>query len=602
MSDSNKFLNKLYEILNESQDNLNNRINYNLDNKDIISWEKGEQIINNTNTNNITPSICTSFTIHNKSLFISKILPYYFMHKNFANFTRQLNLYSFKKIKGKDTYIHEYFSSEKNSIQKVNRKSTNPIYNLLVENKKKEENSHVKQGNTQKTVGNSNTTDNTPNTINTLNNTTNIMHKIPNKNQISHKLNFLINKNVDLETKMDSLFEANEKFLDDFNFFTNEIEKKSKYINNLEGLLFFIIEKIMPKRSGTTVGNVSNVNGSSNINNMNIANTSRNNNISAARYNGGNNISYPMLGSNINSGSNANIPNSNSFSSIEELFFKTILNKYREYKRKDFEFNLNDNGDYSMYNNLNNLNSNSNSSNMFNNNNSNNNMYHDTANSSNNPNNNISNTRKRKSSIVNISKMLPLPSSDLDYSNNNNNMNTNNNNNIAIEESRYNNLFNNHNTVNTTSNTNTMNDIPNTPTNLSTMNNIDYMDIDRSDFNNSEINTNIFHNIHSNLLNNPTTNNSNTPFDRNNKSLHSAYSEDITNNFFLLNKKRSNCSLYSFNNNNNNNYSPNNSSYYNGNYNLASLFKVDNINSNNLKQKAISNSKEDEDSMFNFSN
>jgi len=54
-------------------------------NKEIISWNKTGD----------------AFIIFQPSVFIEKILPVYFSHKNLSSFIRQLNMYGFNKTRGK---------------------------------------------------------------------------------------------------------------------------------------------------------------------------------------------------------------------------------------------------------------------------------------------------------------------------------------------------------------------------------------------------------------------------------------------------------------------------------------------------------------------
>ncbi len=89
-SKSDKFLLKLYEILNKEEYNK------------IIHWSQNGSYVVITN-------------IH---LLTKKILPIYFNHQNYSSFVRQLNMYNFHKIrtnpnKSEQYFIHESFNKSK---------------------------------------------------------------------------------------------------------------------------------------------------------------------------------------------------------------------------------------------------------------------------------------------------------------------------------------------------------------------------------------------------------------------------------------------------------------------------------------------------------
>jgi hypothetical protein len=68
-----------------------------------------------------------SFVIRNVSRFTEEVLPAYYKHHNFASFIRQLNIYSFKKIRhsdGENVYAHPHFIRGKpHLIKHIVRKS-----------------------------------------------------------------------------------------------------------------------------------------------------------------------------------------------------------------------------------------------------------------------------------------------------------------------------------------------------------------------------------------------------------------------------------------------------------------------------------------------
>ena len=95
------FLLKLYDILNDNA--YNNIIHWNLQGNGIIISD-----INN---------------------FSNLVLPKFFIHKNYATFTRQLNIYGFSKNKNKlnegEGYVHEIFNKKitKEEIKQIKRKN-----------------------------------------------------------------------------------------------------------------------------------------------------------------------------------------------------------------------------------------------------------------------------------------------------------------------------------------------------------------------------------------------------------------------------------------------------------------------------------------------
>ena len=89
-SKSDKFLLKLYEILNDEQYNK------------IIHWSQNGSYI----------------VISNVYALTKKILPIFFNHQNYSSFVRQLNMYNFHKIrtnpdKNEQYFIHESLNKNK---------------------------------------------------------------------------------------------------------------------------------------------------------------------------------------------------------------------------------------------------------------------------------------------------------------------------------------------------------------------------------------------------------------------------------------------------------------------------------------------------------
>jgi len=68
-----------------------------------------------------------SFVIRNVSRFTEEVLPAHYKHHNFASFIRQLNIYSFKKVRhsdGENAYAHPSFiKGRPNLIKNIVRKS-----------------------------------------------------------------------------------------------------------------------------------------------------------------------------------------------------------------------------------------------------------------------------------------------------------------------------------------------------------------------------------------------------------------------------------------------------------------------------------------------
>lgn len=68
-----------------------------------------------------------SFLIRNVSRFTEEVLPAYYKHHNMASFIRQLNIYSFKKVRhadGENVYAHPHFIRGKpHLIKHILRKS-----------------------------------------------------------------------------------------------------------------------------------------------------------------------------------------------------------------------------------------------------------------------------------------------------------------------------------------------------------------------------------------------------------------------------------------------------------------------------------------------
>jgi hypothetical protein len=69
------------------------------------------------------------FIIKNIEVFESEVLPKYFRHKNFTSFLRQLNMYSFIKIREDKYYSfsHKLFKRSTNEFSKIIRRKNGEI-------------------------------------------------------------------------------------------------------------------------------------------------------------------------------------------------------------------------------------------------------------------------------------------------------------------------------------------------------------------------------------------------------------------------------------------------------------------------------------------
>ena len=94
-SKNDKFLLKLYEILNKEEYNK------------IIQWSQNGSFI----------------IISNVQALTKNILPIYFNHQNYSSFVRQLNMYNFHKIRTKPNINEQYFINKflkkKKTLKKI---------------------------------------------------------------------------------------------------------------------------------------------------------------------------------------------------------------------------------------------------------------------------------------------------------------------------------------------------------------------------------------------------------------------------------------------------------------------------------------------------
>ena len=182
-----KFITKLLDILK------NKKIS------NIIDWsDNGETI-----------------EIRDETKFINEILPKYFKHNNMTNFIRQLNMYNFKKLKhyskhGVIAYSNSFFKRDKNDlVAEINRKNIQ---------------SHHKKDQRAKEISSE-------------------------ENQIStKKMGFLSNKLIELENKVAEISMANSSIANYSSLFAQDNKEKSEYIEQLESLIFFIVNYVLPKK------------------------------------------------------------------------------------------------------------------------------------------------------------------------------------------------------------------------------------------------------------------------------------------------------------------------------------------------------------------
>lgn len=97
----NPFINKLFDLVENNRE------------PEVITWSPQGN----------------AFIVYNREVFSNRILPNLFSHKNLSSFTRQLNMYDFKRCKasrGKLSYSHPYFKKGRGDLLKNikrNRKS-----------------------------------------------------------------------------------------------------------------------------------------------------------------------------------------------------------------------------------------------------------------------------------------------------------------------------------------------------------------------------------------------------------------------------------------------------------------------------------------------
>lgn len=176
----NKFIKILYSILNNKQYN------------NIISWS------NNGN----------SFTIFDMNMFKQNILMIYFKYDNLSNFIRQLNYYSFYKLKNNlFSYANENFLQYDES--KLG----------FIQKKRNHKNKHSLNFNINTIYDINNNLD--------INNVDNSL--LPYSNKKSYNLN---NENFKINDKNEKYVSLLEKFIEYILYETDNINKNNCFINN----------------------------------------------------------------------------------------------------------------------------------------------------------------------------------------------------------------------------------------------------------------------------------------------------------------------------------------------------------------------------------
>ena len=241
-SKSDRFLLKLYEILNKEEYNK------------IIHWSKNGSYIIITNIHSLT----------------KKILPTYFNHQNFSSFVRQLNMYNFHKIrtnpnKNEQYFIHESFNKAKTlkEIKSFKRKTKDNDKNLkclFFE----DEDSKIKYTILEKNKIEKNKLyekiDLIENDEKKMESFQNIIKEGNIDFDIQQKmLLFLLNKskeNIDKQNeykiKLNELNEQKYNYNSQIQNWNNEIENQSMFLKKIKNLYIFLVNLLMRYNNNNT--------------------------------------------------------------------------------------------------------------------------------------------------------------------------------------------------------------------------------------------------------------------------------------------------------------------------------------------------------------
>ena len=239
-SKSDKFLLKLYEILNNN------------DYSKIIHWSQNGSYIVITN-------------IHALS---QKILPIYFNHQNYSSFVRQLNMYNFHKIRtdpsnNEQYFIHESFNKSKTlkEIKSFKRKTKNDGEKNLKCLFFQGEDSKIKYTILDKKKEEQNKLYENIDLIETDEKKVEKYENIIKEGNLNYGLQkkmllFLLNKskeNIDkqkeFKNKLKALNEQKQNYNSQIQKWSNEIENQSMYLKKIKNLYIFLVTLLMRKNN-----------------------------------------------------------------------------------------------------------------------------------------------------------------------------------------------------------------------------------------------------------------------------------------------------------------------------------------------------------------
>lgn len=260
-SKSDKFLLKLYEILNNNEYSK------------IIHWSQNGSFIVITN-------------IHALS---QKILPIYFNHQNYSSFVRQLNMYNFHKIRtnpnnNEQYFIHESFNKSKTlkEIKSFKRKTKRDGEKNLKCLFFQGEDSKIKYTILDKKKEERNKLYENIDLIETDEKKVEKFENIIKEGNLNYDLQkkmllFLLNKskeNIDkqkeFKNKIKTLNEQKQNYNSQIQNWSSEIENQSMFLKKIKNLYIFLVTLLMRKSNNER--NESKMNTSSNDTNKNKGN------------------------------------------------------------------------------------------------------------------------------------------------------------------------------------------------------------------------------------------------------------------------------------------------------------------------------------------